>query len=84
MARRLTRGYDRALGGTQYIPALAFLVGCAYVTLAWAAIVGLLSAETPQARQLASQAFADLPHEDRTAFLTYVEADRIEHAHPQL
>lgn len=55
-----------------------------FVSLAWAAIVGLLAAETPQARQLAYQAFVELPAADRTAFLAYLKADRIEDAHPQL
>ncbi|WP_306207263.1 hypothetical protein [Actinoplanes sp. RD1] len=46
------------------------------VSLSWAAIVGLLAAETPHSRQLAYDAFAELP----AAFLTYVKADRIEDA----
>ncbi|MFI5932013.1 hypothetical protein [Actinoplanes sp. NPDC051494] len=55
-----------------------------FVSLAWAAIVGLLSAGTPGTRQIAYEAFADLPPGDQEMFLSYVRADRIEDAHPRL
>jgi hypothetical protein len=52
------------------------------VSLAWAAIIGLLAAETPVARQTAYAAFADLETTDRQELLTYLRAERIEDAHP--
>ncbi|MBL7258147.1 hypothetical protein [Paractinoplanes lichenicola] len=55
-----------------------------YVSLAWAAITGLLAAETPHARETAYAAFADLPPGDREQFLTYLKAETIEDAHPRL
>jgi hypothetical protein len=55
-----------------------------YVSLAWAAIIGLLADETPRSRQIAYDAFAALDPPDRELFLTYVRADRIDDAHPQL
>ncbi|MCY1138168.1 hypothetical protein OWR29_09180 [Actinoplanes sp. Pm04-4] len=55
-----------------------------FVSLAWAAISGLLAAETPRARQTAYAAFADLPPGDQDLFLTYLRADTIEAAHPRL
>lgn len=54
------------------------------VSLAWAAIIGLLAAETPHARKLAYAAFAALDPADRTDFLSYVRAERIEEAHPRI
>src|SRR3954452_138765 len=55
-----------------------------YVSLAWAAIIGLLAAGTPGARRIAYASFADLPSADRELFLTYLKAKRIEDAHPRL
>jgi len=55
-----------------------------FVSLAWAAIIGLLAAETPSARRIAYDAFADLPPGDQELFLTYVRAERVEDAHPRL
>ncbi|GAB2567834.1 hypothetical protein Aab01nite_44260 [Paractinoplanes abujensis] len=55
-----------------------------YVSLAWAAITGLLAAETPHARDTAYAAFADLPPGDREQFLTYLRVEAIEDAHPRL
>jgi hypothetical protein len=55
-----------------------------YVSLAWAAIVGLLAGETPRSREAAYTAFAHLDADDQQLFLTYLKADRIEDAHPNL
>jgi hypothetical protein len=55
-----------------------------YVSLAWAAIIGLLAGETPRSRQIAYDAFAALDPTDKELFLTYVKASRIEDAHPAL
>ncbi|PZF96485.1 hypothetical protein C1I93_13790 [Micromonospora endophytica] len=54
------------------------------VSLAWAAIIGLLAAETPHARTVAYAAFAALSAPDQAEFLAYVKADRIEEALPRL
>jgi hypothetical protein len=54
------------------------------VSLAWAAITGLLAAETPHARRTAYAAFADLEPGDQEALLSYLKAERIEDAHPQV
>ncbi|GIJ25137.1 hypothetical protein Vqi01_02990 [Micromonospora qiuiae] len=54
------------------------------VSLAWAAIIGLLAAETPHARAVAYSAFAGLPAPEQADFLAYVKADRIEDAHPRI
>ncbi|MEV1332222.1 hypothetical protein AB0J20_21925 [Micromonospora costi] len=54
------------------------------VSLAWAAIIGVLSAETPHARRIAYAAFAALDAADQVDFLAYVKAERIEDAHPRL
>ncbi|SNY54902.1 WXG100 family type VII secretion target [Paractinoplanes atraurantiacus] len=51
-----------------------------YVSLAWAAITGLLAAGTPRARQVAYAAFADLPADDQELLLTYLKVARIEDA----
>ncbi|MEU4243291.1 hypothetical protein [Actinoplanes sp. NPDC026619] len=55
-----------------------------YVSLAWAAIIGLLAAETRQSRRAAHDAYAKLEPADQGLFLTYVEASSIEDAHPKL
>ncbi|WP_433292593.1 hypothetical protein ACQP2F_28410 [Actinoplanes sp. CA-030573] len=52
------------------------------VSLAWAAIIGLLAAETPSARRAAYEAFADLSATDQGDLLRYLKADSIESAHP--
>jgi hypothetical protein len=54
------------------------------VAQAWAAIIGLLAAETDNARRAAYAAFADLEPADRADLLAYLKVDRIEDAHPQL
>jgi hypothetical protein len=55
-----------------------------YVSLAWAAIVGLLAGETSRSREAAYTAFAHLDADDQQLFLTYLKAERIEDAHPNL
>jgi hypothetical protein len=55
-----------------------------YVSLACSAIIGLLAGETPQSRQIAYDAFAALDPTDKDPFLTYLDANRIEDAHPAL
>jgi hypothetical protein len=52
------------------------------VTLAWAAITGLLAAETPRSRALAYEAFAALPPPEREDLLRAWKATSIETAHP--
>jgi hypothetical protein len=52
------------------------------VSLAWAAIIGLLAAETPFARQAAYAAFGGLEPADQSDLLAYLRAGRIEDAHP--
>jgi len=54
------------------------------VSQAWAAIIGLLAAETDHSRRTAYAAFADLAPDDQAALLSYLKAGRIEDAHPQL
>ncbi|WP_232344442.1 hypothetical protein [Actinoplanes awajinensis] len=54
------------------------------VSVAWAAIIGLLAAETPHAREVAYAAYADLPQRDQELLLIYLHAGRIEDAHPVL
>jgi hypothetical protein len=55
-----------------------------YVSLAWAAIVGLLAGETSQSREAAYTAFAHLDADDQQLLLTYLKTERIEDAHPNL
>ncbi len=52
------------------------------MSLAWAAITGLLAAGSPRARETAYAAFADLPAGDREQFLGYLRVERIEDAYP--
>jgi hypothetical protein len=53
------------------------------VSLAWAAIIGLLAAETPHARRLAYAAFVALDSAEQAKFLSYLRVERIEDAHPR-
>jgi hypothetical protein len=73
-----------ALGSLTHLPLLRNDRLFHLVSLAWAAIIGLLAAETPYSRQTAYTAFADLDPSDQTALLSYLKAERIEDAHPQL
>ena len=52
------------------------------VTLAWAAITGLLAAETPRSRELAYEAFAALPASEREDLLRSWKAPSVEEACP--
>ncbi|TQS42637.1 hypothetical protein [Cryptosporangium phraense] len=52
------------------------------VSLAWAAIISLLSAEAPHPRSVAYAAFAGLEDDDQRRLLRYLKVDRIEDAHP--
>lgn len=52
-------------------------------SLAWAAIIGLLSAETEQSRAEAYAAFHDLAEDDQRRLLEYLHCRRIEDAHPE-
>ncbi|WFE99599.1 hypothetical protein [Micromonospora sp. WMMD964] len=54
------------------------------VSLAWAAIIGLLATETAHARASAYAAFEALSRSEQADFLAYVQADRIEDAHPRI
>jgi hypothetical protein len=53
-----------------------------HVSLAWSAIVGLLAAETPEARQIAYEAFEALDPDDQRDLLDYLKCSRIQDAHP--
>ena len=53
-----------------------------FVSLAWAAIVGLLAAETDRTRETAYVAFAELDPAAQRDLLAYLQAERIEDAHP--
>jgi hypothetical protein len=52
------------------------------VSLAWAAITGLLATERPGAREHAYRAFAALSERDRRDLLVYLRVVRVEDAHP--
>ncbi|MFF0659426.1 hypothetical protein [Micromonospora tulbaghiae] len=54
------------------------------VSLAWAAIIGLLAAETPHARTSAYAAFEALDRADQVNLLAYLQTERIEEAHPRI
>jgi hypothetical protein len=54
------------------------------VSLSWAAITGLLAAETKRSRHLAYDAFTQLSREDQKALLSYLKAPTIEEAHPRI
>ncbi|GIF09773.1 hypothetical protein [Actinoplanes siamensis] len=52
------------------------------ISLAWAAIVSLLAARTPHARQVAYRSFAALPGSEQEGLLAYLRCSRIEDAQP--
>lgn len=54
------------------------------VSLAWSAIIALLAAETPHARQSAYEAFFALGLEEQTDMLDYLEVTTIQDAHPRI
>jgi hypothetical protein len=73
-----------ALGALSRLPMLRDDRLFHLVSQAWAAIIGLLAAETDHARRTAYAAFADLEPGDRGDLLTYLKVERIEDAHPQI
>ncbi|MGK5444190.1 hypothetical protein ACSNN7_20560 [Micromonospora sp. URMC 105] len=72
------------LGDLSRLPALRDDRVFHLVSLSWAAIIGLLAAETAHSRSVAYAAFRALPAVDQTEFLMYVKAERIEDAHPRI
>lgn len=72
------------LGELSQLPALREDRAGHLVSLGWAAIIGLLAAETPQAREVAYTAFATMDGVEQANFLAYVGAERIEDAHPRV
>jgi len=54
------------------------------VSLAWSAIIALLAAETPHARQSAYEAFSALSPDEQHDMLDYLEVDTIQQAHPRI
>ena len=73
-----------ALGGLTRLPLMRDDRLFHLVSLAWAAVIGLLAAETAHARRTAYAAFGDLEPGDQADLLSYLRVDRIEDAHPQL
>jgi hypothetical protein len=54
------------------------------VSLAWSAIIALLAAETPHARESAYEAYRALDPAERRELLDYLEVASIEEAHPRI
>ena len=54
------------------------------VSLAWSAIIALLAAETPHARQSAYEAFFALSPDEQRDMLDYLEVTAIDEAHPRI
>lgn len=54
------------------------------VSLAWSAIISLLAAETPHARECAYEAFRALDRPEQRKLLDYLEVPSIEEAHPRV
>lgn len=52
------------------------------VSMAWVAIIGLLSIETPSSRGLAQEAFDALDGRDQELLLGYLHVDDLNDAHP--
>ncbi|MET8150457.1 hypothetical protein ACIBSW_09570 [Actinoplanes sp. NPDC049668] len=63
-----------ALGDLSRLPSLREDRMFHLVSLAWAAIIGLLAAATERSWATAHAAFADLDFDDRLALLTYLES----------
>ncbi|MET7959028.1 hypothetical protein ABZ356_24285 [Micromonospora zamorensis] len=72
------------LGQLSRLPALREDRAAHLVSLAWAAIIGLLATETAHARASAYAAFEALSRSEQADFLAYVQAERIEDAHPRI
>ncbi|WP_306212246.1 hypothetical protein [Actinoplanes sp. RD1] len=54
------------------------------VSLAWSAIISLLAAETPHARDCAYEAFGALEPPEQRDFLEYLQVNSIQEAHPRV
>ncbi|MDT5041963.1 MAG: hypothetical protein QOE51_2948 [Actinoplanes sp.] len=54
------------------------------VSLAWSAIIALLAADTPHARESAYEAFFALSVEEQRDMLDYLEVTTIQEAHPRI
>jgi hypothetical protein len=54
------------------------------VSLSWSAIIALLAAETPHARDSAYEAFGALDLAEQRDMLDYLEVATIEDAHPRI
>jgi hypothetical protein len=54
------------------------------VSLSWSAIIALLAAETPHARDSAYEAFGALEAAEQRDMLDYLEVSAIEEAHPRI
>jgi hypothetical protein len=54
------------------------------VSLAWSAIIALLAAETPHARDSAYEAFGALDPPEQREMLEYLKVSSIEEAHPRI
>jgi hypothetical protein len=54
------------------------------VSLAWSAIIALLAAETPHARDCAYEAFGALGEAEQRDMLDYLEVASIQDAHPRI
>jgi len=54
------------------------------VSLAWSAIIALLAAETPHARDSAYEAFGALEPAEQRDMLDYLDVPAIERAHPRI
>ena len=80
---RATQDIDAAtrLGALSRLPLLRNDRLFHHVSLAWSAIVGLLAAETPDARRIAYEAFDP---DDLRELLDYLKSPRIQDAHPAI
>ncbi len=54
------------------------------ISMAWVAIIGLLSIDRLTSRALAADAFEQLDARDKTLLLDYLRVERIQDAHPTL
>jgi len=86
LADRARQDIDAAtrLGALSRLPLLRNDRLFHHVSLAWSAIVGLLAAETPDARRIAYEAFDALDPADQRDLLDYLKSPRIQDAHPTI
>jgi len=96
--RRLRRAallelIDRASNNPRLVPELARLAADPrlredrlfhLISMAWVAIIGLLSIETPTSRALAEEAFEQLDARDQGLLLDYLHVEQLHDAHPPL